>query len=186
MPRHRPPTSRARSDVRLEPSHPAAHRTRTYRCYLPVLTGLGTVPLHGTRPSSSSVNRFRASGGSQGGSSVPLTRISGYRAPRAPHLAQPIMRKLQDPSTKSQRNPNIEARNSKQIQSTKFKTDQSWIPASAGMTLLATSVRMVRSGHLRAPPKFKIQHSSFKISKFVELSGIEPLTCALRTHRSPN
>ena len=147
MPRHRPPASRAQINIRLEPSNPAAHATHAYRCYLPVLTGLGTIPLHGTRPSTSSINRFRASGGSQGGFSVPLTRISGYRAPRAPHLAQPFS-----------------------------PINQNYVLANGENTLR----------HNNSPFSFNIQNSTLNISEPVELSGLEPPTCALRTHRSPS
>ncbi len=38
------------SDRRLMPGTPAAPGRCAYRCYLPVLTGLGARPLRGTRP----------------------------------------------------------------------------------------------------------------------------------------
>ena len=60
----------------------------TYRCFLPDLTGFANV-CHMESTSSHAAIRVRPLLDSHRGLSTPHKRISGYRAPLAPRLAQP-------------------------------------------------------------------------------------------------
>jgi len=60
----------------------------TYRCFLPDLTGFISA-CHARSTSSSKVIKKQTASDSHEGLSTPHKRISGYRAPLAPHLARP-------------------------------------------------------------------------------------------------
>ncbi len=83
------PRRRPAATAGLQPETSAAHASASYRCYLPVLTGFGSLALRGIRLSTPSGYRPERRLVDLGRGFDPARADCGCRAPLTPHLARP-------------------------------------------------------------------------------------------------